>query len=39
MQKKMLDFYRHGQRIALFSMKEGQKNSSGWSWAGNNIAF
>jgi hypothetical protein len=33
----MLDFFRNGQRIAMFSLKEAQKNNSGWSWNGNNI--
>jgi hypothetical protein len=35
----MLDFYRHGQRVALFSLRDAERNSSGWSWAGNNINF
>lgn len=39
MQKKLLDFFRNGQRIALFSLKEAHKASTGWSWNGNNIHF
>lgn len=35
----MLDFYHHGQRVALFSLIDARSSSSGWSWAGNNIAF
>jgi hypothetical protein len=35
----MLNFYKNGQQVAVFSMKEALKGQSGWYKAGNNITF